>query len=83
MFPDLEVATPHAGAVESIIQNIHYVVVVLLIIVSRRVEIHCVGDSREKNDKDGAPIAAGTNTSNYSPYERDGMIEMYGRVVRK
>ena len=83
LFPNLNVATPQVEAVESIIQNIHYVVVVLLIIVSRRVEIHCVGDSREKNDKDGAPVAAKKNTSNYSPYEREGTTEIYGRVVRQ
>ena len=33
--------------------------VVLLLVVSRRVEIHGVGDSRVKNDKDGVPVAAG------------------------
>ena len=34
LFPDLDVATPHAEAVESIIQNIHYVGVVFLLEVS-------------------------------------------------
>ena len=32
---------------------------VLFLVVSRRVKIHGVGDSRVKNDKDGTPIAAG------------------------
>ena len=59
LFPDLHVATPQAEALESIIYNIHYVGVVLLHIVSGRVEIHDVGDSWVKNDKDGAPVAAG------------------------
>ena len=58
LFPYLKVATPHAEAMESIIQNIHYVGVVLLLVVSGWVEIHSVGDSREKNDKDGTPVAA-------------------------
>ena len=56
--------------------------VVLFLIVSERVEIHGVGDSRVKNDKDCAPVAAGKRHSNYSPYEREGMIEMYERVVQ-
>src|SRR3989337_481567 len=65
LFPDLHVATPHAEAVESIIQNIHYVGVVFLLEVSGRVKIHGVGDSREKNDKAGAPVAAeNKDTSN-------------------
>ena len=59
LFPDLHVATSNAEALESIIQNIHYVGVVLLLVVSGRVEIHGVGDSRVKNYKDGAPVAAG------------------------
>jgi hypothetical protein len=41
-----------------------------------------VGDSQVNNNKDGVPIAAGKNTSNYSPHEQEGMIEMYERVVR-
>jgi len=56
--------------------------VVLLLVVSGRVEIHGVGDSRVKNDKDGMTVVGGKSTSNYSPYEREGMIEMYERVVR-
>ena len=59
LFPDLHVATSNAEALESIIQNNHYVGVVLLLVVSGRVEIHGVGDSRVKNDKDGAPVPAG------------------------
>ena len=55
---------------------------VVILVLSARVEIHGVGDSRVKNDKDGAPVAAGKKPSNYSPYEREGMIEMYERVVR-
>ena len=57
LFPNLHVATSIAEALESIISNIHYVGVVLLV-VSGRVEIHGVGDSRVKNDKDGVPVAA-------------------------
>ena len=57
-FLDFDVATPQAEALESGIQNIHYVGVVLLLEVSGRVEIHGMGDSREKNDKDGVPLAA-------------------------
>ena len=57
-FLDLDVATPQAEALESGIQNIHYVGVVLLFEVPGRVEIHGMGDSREKNDKDGVPLAA-------------------------
>ena len=34
LFPDLDVATPRAEALESRIQNIHYVGVVLLLEVS-------------------------------------------------
>ena len=56
--------------------------VVFFLVVSGRVKIHGVGDLRVKNDKDGAPVAGGKDTSNYSPYEREGMIEMYERVVR-
>ena len=56
-FLDLNVASPHAKALESGIQNIHYVGVVLLFEVPGRVEIHVMGDSREKNDKDGVPLA--------------------------
>jgi hypothetical protein len=59
LFPDLQVATLQAKAVESLIYNIHYVGVFLRLIVSGRVEIHSVGDSRVKNDKAGAPVAAG------------------------
>ena len=33
--------------------------VVFLLVVSGRVKIHGVGDLRVKNDKDGAPVAAG------------------------
>jgi hypothetical protein len=65
LFPNLDVATHHAEAVESTIQNIHYVGVVFLLEVSGRVEIHSMGDSREKNDKDGVPVAAeNKDTSN-------------------
>ena len=65
LFPDLHVVTPHAEVVESIIQNIHYVGVVFLLEVSGQVKIHGVGDSQEKNDKDGAPVAAeNKDTSN-------------------
>ena len=58
MFPDLDVATHHAEAIERAIQNIHYVDVVFLLEVSGRVKIHRVGNSREKNDKDDASVAA-------------------------
>ena len=34
LFPDLDVATPHAEAVECNMQNIHYVGIVLLLVVS-------------------------------------------------
>ena len=81
-FPDMHVATSKAEALESIIYNIHYVGVVLLLIVFGRVEIHAVGDSRVKNDKDGAPVAAGKRHLKLFPIEREGMIEMYERVVR-
>src|SRR3954469_17883754 len=54
----LDVATPHAEALERGIQKTHYFGVVLPFEVSRRVEIHGMGDSREKNDKDGVPLAA-------------------------
>ena len=56
--------------------------VVLLLVVSGRVNIHGMGDSQVKNDKDCAPVAVGKNTSNYSPNEREVVIEMYERVVR-
>ena len=59
VFPDLQVATPNAKALESISYNIHYVGVVLLVIVSGRVQIHGMGDSRVKNNKDGMPVAVG------------------------
>lgn len=36
--------------------------VVLLLVVSGRVQIHGVEDSRVKNDKDGAPVAARKKT---------------------
>ena len=55
---------------------------VLFLVVSGRVEIHGVGDSRVKNDKDGAPVAAGKRHLKLFPIEREGMIEMYERVVR-
>ena len=55
--------------------------VVLFLVVSGRVKIHGVGDSRVKNDKDGSPVTA-RKRNLYSPYEREGMIEMYERVVR-
>ena len=56
--------------------------VVLLLIVSGRVEIHGVEDSRVRNDKDGAPVPAGTRHLKLFSIEREGMIEMYERVVR-
>ena len=56
--------------------------VIFFLVVSGRVKIHGVVDLRVKNDKDGAPLLRGKDTSNYSPYEREGMIEMYKRVVR-
>ena len=58
LFLDLDVATPHAEAYESTIQNTHNVCVVFLLRVFGRVQIQSVGDSREKNDEDGAPLAA-------------------------
>ena len=58
LFLYLDVDTPHAEALESEIQNNHYVGVVLLFEVPGRVKIHDIGGSREKNDKDGAPLAA-------------------------
>ena len=56
--------------------------VVLLLVVSGRVEIHGVGDLRIKNDKDGAPVATGKRHLKLFPIEREGMIEIYERVVR-
>ena len=37
---------------------------------------------RIKNDKDVAPVAAGKRHLKLFPIEREGMIEMYERVVR-
>src|SRR4051812_47473816 len=54
----LDVATPHAEALESGIQKTLYFGVVLVFEVPRRVEIHGMGDSPVKNDKDGVPLAA-------------------------
>ena len=56
--------------------------VVLLLVVSGRVEIDDMGDSRVKNDKDGTPVAAGKRHLKLFPIEREGMIEMCERVVR-
>jgi hypothetical protein len=62
LFLDMQVATLQAEAVESLIKNIHDVGEVLLLVVSGRVEIYGVGYSLVKNDKDGAPVAAGKRT---------------------
>ena len=59
LFPDLHMTTSNAEALESIIQNIHYVGVVFFLVVSGRVKIHGVGGLWVKNDKDGAPVNAG------------------------
>ena len=56
--------------------------VVLFLVVSGRVKIHGVGDLRVKNDKDGTPVAEGKRHLKLFPIEREGMIEMYERVVR-
>ena len=56
--------------------------VVFFLVVSGRVKIHGVGDLRVKNDKDGVLIAARKRHLKLFPIEREGMIEMYERVVR-
>ena len=56
--------------------------VVLFLVVSGRVKIHGVGDLRVKNDKDGTPVGTGKRHLKLFPIEREGMIEMYERVVR-
>ena len=53
--------------------------VVFFLVVSGRVKIHGVGDLRIKND---APVAAWKRHLKLFPIEREGMIEMYERVVR-
>ena len=56
--------------------------VVFFLVVSGRVKIHGVGDLRVRNDKDGAPFAGGKRHLKLFPIEREGMIEMYERVVQ-
>ena len=56
--------------------------VVFYLVVSGRVKIHGVGDLQVNNDMDGAPVAAGKRHLKLFPIEREGMIEMYERVVR-
>lgn len=48
--------------------------VVFFLIVSGRVKIHGVGDLRMKNDKDGAPVAAGKRHLKLFPIEK-GLFE--------
>ena len=54
--------------------------VVFFLVVSGRVKIHDVGDLQIKNDKDGVPVAAGKRHLKLFPIEREGMIEIEGRI---
>ena len=67
LFFVLDVATPHAEAQHSSVQNILYVCVIFLMYVLQWVQIYSSGVTRVKNDENGTTPPAAQNTRSSSP----------------